>query len=171
MVFVTVGNALQGFKRLLNGVDRMVAEGVFKGDEILIQSGNNARFHSLHGRQLDFMAMEHFVEAVQRADLVICHAGAGTLFHIFQSGKVPVVMPRRKLYGELVDDHQLELAEVLAAENRIVIAYEPEDLSSAIAEARRRRAEEIPSLHPRMISLVTQAIAEIMAQKANLSLK
>lgn len=171
MVFVTVGNSLQGFDRLLKGVDRLAALSVLKGDEILVQSGNNAGFRSVHGKQVDFLAMEQFVDAVQRADLVICHAGAGTLFHVFQCGKIPVVMPRRKCYREHVDDHQLELAEVLAAEGRIVIAYEPEDLPNAVAEARRRRAERIPSSNPRMISLVAQAIEELLKQKKKSSLQ
>ena len=166
MIFVTVGNATQGFHRLLNAVDRLAGEGLLKGDEVLIQAGKSAGFRSSRCKVVDFLAVERFVEAIREADLVICHAGAGTLFHIFQSGKVPVVMPRRKLYGEHVDDHQLELAEALAQEGRIIQAYEPQDLSDAVTEARARKAKGIPPSPSRMLSLVAQAIEELMAQKA-----
>lgn len=41
MIFVTVGNANQGFKRLLEAVDEMAGLGIFKSEEIIVQSDSN----------------------------------------------------------------------------------------------------------------------------------
>jgi len=165
MIFVTVGNATQGFRRLLNAVEALAAEGLFKDDEVVIQSGNTSNFCSLRGKQERFLPMEQFSEMIAKANLVICHAGAGTLFHVLQARKVPVVMPRRKHYGELVDDHQVELTEALTSQGRAIPAYEPEDLRAAILDAQSRR-NKTPSSPLLMLKLVEESIAELVGHSS-----
>ncbi len=165
MIFVTVGNATQGFRRLLNTVDQLAADGFFKGDEVLVQFGNNPGFQASNCKQEAFLSLEQFSATISKADLVISHAGAGTLLQLLQAGKIPVVMPRRKQYGEVVDDHQVELVKALAAEGRVIPAYEPEDLPEAIEEGRRGKTQPIPPPPSRMLDLVAQAIAELLSPK------
>lgn len=164
MIFVTVGNATQGFRRLLDAISKLAEQGVFDEETVVIQSGSNPGFQSSHCEQTDFLPMDRFGEMIREADLVISHAGAGTLLHVLQAGKVPVVMPRFKRYGEHVDDHQVELVKTLASKGRVVPAYEPEDLPEAIAEAWRRSAHQVPSPPSRMITLVRQGIEELIGK-------
>ncbi|MBN4054814.1 hypothetical protein JYT87_03805, partial [Nitrospira defluvii] len=81
-------------------------------------------------------------------------------------GKTPIVMPRRKKYGEHINDHQVQLVQALAAEGRIIPAYEPEDLPRAIEEVKRIRGLGSKGLgitgKNRMVELVGKAIEEIM---------
>lgn len=161
MIFVTVGNANQGFERLLQTVERLVAEG-FIANDVLVQAGNNPDFRPLHCKVVSFLPLAEFERCVSEAQTIISHAGAGTLIHVLKAGKIPVVMPRRKKYDEHVDDHQMEIVEVLAAEGRLIPAYEPEDLPTAIAEANRRSAQQPPPTPVRMIELVSQAIEELL---------
>ena len=142
MIFVTVGNATQGFRRLLDAVDRSAGEGAFGKETVFIQSGNNPGFRPSHCKHEAFLSMDAFETKIHEADLIISHTGAGTLWHALRAGKIPVVMPRQKKYGEVVDDHQLEIAKALAAEGRVVPAYEPEDLTRAIKEAMKRQGLE-----------------------------
>ena len=44
------------------------------------------------------------------ADLVIAHAGVGSALTALDQGRAPVLLPRLKEYGEMVDDHQLMIA-------------------------------------------------------------
>jgi len=162
VVFVTVGNATQGFRRLLDAVEKLAAEGAFASETVFIQSGRNPEFRTAHCVQEAFLPSDRFAEVMAKADLVICHAGAGTLFNALQLGKVPVVMPRRAKYGELVDDHQLGLVRALALDRRIIPAYEPPDLPAAIALGRELRLPPSTTLPSRMLSLVTEAVKEIM---------
>ena len=165
MIFVTVGNPTQGFRRLLDAVDRLGGEGFFNEEMVLIQSGNNAGFCPTNCKHEPFLAMEDFARKVNEAELIISHAGAGTLLHVIQAGKVPVVMPRQMRHGEHVDDHQVELTKVLASEGRVIPAYEPEDLPGAIEEARRRNTQPVPSPPSLMLNLVAQAIEELLNRK------
>ncbi len=165
MIFVTVGNPTQGFRRLIEAVDRLGGEGFFNEEMVLIQSGNNSDFRPSNCKHEPFLAMEDFEKKVNEAELIISHAGAGTLLHVIQAGKVPIVMPRQKRYGEHVDDHQVELTTALAAEGRVIPAYEPEDLPGAIKEGRRRNTQPFPHPPSRMPDLVGKAIEELINHK------
>lgn len=161
MIFVTVGNSTQGFRRLLDAADQAAGEGLFGGGSVFLQTGNTKGFRAAHCRQESFIEMERFEEMLRSASLVISHGGAGTLLQLFMAGKIPIVMPRLRRYGENVDDHQVELVEVLAAEGRVIPAYEPEDLANAIGQARTRNMKPLPPPPSRMIALVTQAIEDL----------
>lgn len=162
MVFVTVGNATQGFLRLLRVVEDVAINGCLRGEHIVVQSGNNNWSGPPNCQSQPFFPTREFLRLVREAEMVISHGGAGTIIQILQSGKAPVVMPRRRKHREIVDDHQMELVQALAKEGRVIPAYEPEDLPCAIEEARRRSAQPAPPAPTRMIRLVEQAIYEIL---------
>lgn len=162
MIFVTVGNATVPFSRLLNEVERLAEAGVFGEQPVIVQSGNNEAFCPKRCLKCSFISMEEFMTLVGEAELIVCHAGAGTLLHVLNAGKVPVVMPRRAQYGEVIDDHQLELVAALAEQHRIVPALEPDDLVYAIGKARQMQARPIPASAPMMVNLVAQAVEELL---------
>jgi exopolysaccharide biosynthesis glucuronosyltransferase PssE len=161
VIFVTVGNATTGFRRLLEAVDELAEAGAFGNDYVFIQSGNNPGFKPRYCEHETFITMELFSKSIQEANMVISHGGAGTLMHVLRAGKVPVVMPRRKHYGELVDDHQNDLVRSLAFEGRVIPAYETSDLAGAIAFARSVISPNCPPSPSRMILLVSNAIGEL----------
>ena len=161
MIFVTVGNATQNFKRLLDAVDVLAGQGQFKNEPVLIQSGNNPDFEPLHCEHKPFLSMGEFEQSIEDASLIICHAGCGTLLHALRAGKVPVVMPRLKKYGEHINDHQIQLVEALVDEGRIVVAFGPEDLPKAVVEAQQRAVAVSPAQPPPMLNIVRKAIQEL----------
>ncbi len=163
MIFVTVGNATQGFMRLLKGVDDLARQGAFGQEEIFMQVGHNPGFLSSHCKVEPFISMEEFQKRMSAASLIIAHGGC-TVFQAFRLGKLPVVMPRMKRFGEHVNDHQVTFVETLAREKRLVPAYSPEDLANAVKEARSRTPEPWPK--GQMQDLVRTAIEELLERKA-----
>lgn len=164
LIFVTIGNPTQPFLRLLKAVDQYAGQHLYQNEEkFFIQSGNNPDFHPSHCEYSPFVSMEEFEHYMEMADVVICHGGCGSIGPALRSGKVPVVVPRRKKYGEHVNDHQMQLTKVLADEGRVVPVYEIEKLSSAIAQARGRQAQPISTTTPRLLTLVSHAIEELVA--------
>ena len=65
---------------------------------------------------------------VRDADLVVSHAGAGSLFEALRAGKMVLAVPN----GALMDNHQVELASELAA-RKFLFWCEPSGLESALA--------------------------------------
>lgn len=143
MIFVTVGNATQGFGRLLKAVDDLARGGFFGREDVFMQTGHNPEFRSTASQVQPFISLIDFQRRISEASLIISHGGC-TVFQVLRAGKVPVVMPRMKKFGEHVNDHQVSFIEALARDQWIVPACHSEDLAQAIEEARRRKPRPWP---------------------------
>ena len=62
------------------------------------------------------------------ADYVITHAGVGSVMTAVRLGKVPIVVPRRQAEGEVINDHQFELATELSRMGWCRVASSLDDL-------------------------------------------
>jgi UDP-N-acetylglucosamine transferase subunit ALG13 len=95
------------------------------------------------------MQFPEMIESMEAADVVVCHAGAGSILCALRAGHTPVVVPRLKRYQETVDDHQVEFSRALAAEGKVIAVEDLDDLSAAVEGApSRRSAEERTGLLP-----------------------
>ncbi len=56
---------------------------------------------------------DRMLDETRRAAVVITHAGVGSVLTALQAGRLPVVVPRRAVEGEIADDHQLEVLDYL----------------------------------------------------------
>jgi UDP-N-acetylglucosamine transferase subunit ALG13 len=160
VVFVTVGNAQQGFRRLLDAVEALARKGAFGAEPVLVQSGHTTDFRPERCEAVPFLGPDDFNRALDEAELVISHGGT-TIMAIARLGKVPVAMPRRRRHGEHVNDHQVQLVEALAAEGLVIPANEADDLEDAVDRARAARGRPVRVPKSQMLALVGQAIAEL----------
>ncbi len=130
MIFLTVGTQL-GFDRLVQAVDELVAlnkitERVFAQ----IGPGRYLPKHMEYVRNLEKNAYDH---SLKSCDALISHAGMGSISMALQLNKPLLVLPRRKCFGEVVNDHQVDTARRFEALGHILVAYEPEELADKIA--------------------------------------
>ena len=59
--------------------------------------------------------IKHQVKSMMReADVVIAHAGCGSALAALKAGKYPVLIARDPAHGEVVDEHQIEIARWLS---------------------------------------------------------
>ncbi len=153
--FVTVGNATQPFSRLLDAVATLVAD---LPQPVFVQHGSTP-FAAEHCTCAAFVPMDEFERRVADADLLIMHAGAGSVLTAVRAGKVPVVMSRQAAHGEHVDDHQVEFARALAGIGRIVRAAEAPDLRTAVHTALARQRDAKASHDPpAAVAIVAEAL-------------
>jgi beta-1,4-N-acetylglucosaminyltransferase len=138
--FVSVGNATQPFTRLLEAVCELAPQ---FPQPVFVQFGSVPTFHCLSCNGVAYMGMGDFEQRISAAELLILHAGAGSVIHAIRAGKTPVVMPRRASLGEHVDDHQLEFARQLEKAGKILVAHDVATLASSAAMALQR--QRIPS--------------------------
>ncbi len=156
--FVSVGNATQPFSRLLDEVVRMAE---VLPQPIVVQHGATP-FQAVSCQAVPFVDMIEFERMVAGAELLILHAGAGSVIHAVCAGKVPVVMPRRVAFGEHVDDHQIEFAQALAAAGQVVVADEAIQLRDAVqkALALQRESGKASSDTSLMLKLIDETLAD-----------
>jgi UDP-N-acetylglucosamine transferase subunit ALG13 len=73
--------------------------------------------------------------AMRRADLVVSHAGVGSALGALEAGRMPILVPRRPEFDEIVDRHQQQAAHELEERGlalmREVDALTGEDLRRA----------------------------------------
>ena len=99
-----------------------------------------------------------------KASVVICHGGCGSISLALRAGKVPIVVPRQKRYGEHVNDHQLQLTQALASEKRVLPLYEIDDLPNVIAKAYDHQSQPVFRTHSPMVTLVSQVIESLASR-------
>lgn len=143
LIFVTVGHAIQGFDRLMRAIDEMTQAGTLQG-EIVVQHGHTG-VAPRGCAVVDFLSRDEFERHVGSALVVITHGGAGSVGKCLQAGKKPVVVPRRRAFGEHVNDHQIELVRELDTRGRIYAAYDIAALPAAVTKALERGGTQPPS--------------------------
>ena len=92
-------------------IDAILRTGL-AGDDTVWQLGVTER-GDLPGHVVDQISAVEFERHARSADVVITHAGVGTIMQLLDWGKSPVVVPRRRSAGEHVDDHQALITELL----------------------------------------------------------
>lgn len=103
------------FDRLVDSVAAVVKP----GDSVVWQLGVTDRT-DLRGEVHDQMNGDEFSARVSESDVVVTHAGVGTLLMLLDANKLPVAMPRLKDYGEHVDDHQEQVTEELESRGLVI---------------------------------------------------
>lgn len=127
MIFITLGTQKFPFTRLLKQVDNLIEQHLIN-DTVICQTGFTD-YYSKNMMCKKFIEREEFQTYLEMCDLVICHAGAGTITSALKKGKKTIIVPRLSQYGEHIDDHQLELSKAFSEKN---LAFECIDLNTLI---------------------------------------
>ena len=106
MIFVTVGTHEQQFDRLIKEVDRLRRNEDI-AEDVIAQIGFST-YEPESCQWSRFFPYEKMCEYVAEARIVITHGGPSSFLAPLQIGKVPIVVPRQKRFGEHVNDHQVE---------------------------------------------------------------
>ena len=138
-IVVTLGGGTHPFRRLVERLVRTLPSSA----EVIWQTGSTPTA-GLGIKATQTMPAAQLAAAIEDAEVVIAHAGCGSALTALNAGKYPIIVPRERRFGELVDDHQVELARFL--EGRDLALYRtPEtidldDLEAAAARRTSRRA-------------------------------
>jgi UDP-N-acetylglucosamine transferase subunit ALG13 len=159
MVFVTIGSSHFGFDRLILEVDRLAGTGVLS--DVVAQIGETTH-EPRHCRWQRFLPPAQMQATMQNADFVICHAGCGTLEDGLRLRRKMIVVPRLARLKEAPDDHQWEIARLLVAHNRILLASDVQELAFWIQEVHTWSPSFAP---PRVGNPVVEYIAEFILQE------
>jgi len=129
MIFLTVGTQFP-FERLVKAVDEACGAGLVN-EEIVAQVGD-VSYQPKHFRAVATMPKEEYDLCFRQVSAVISHAGMGTISMALELNKPLLAMPRLARYGEVVNDHQIELADRFAG--HILVARDESEIPRKIAE-------------------------------------
>jgi UDP-N-acetylglucosamine transferase subunit ALG13 len=144
MILVTVGTEKFPFNRLMHWIDALLRHNFLQEGqpEIVVQYGSCTYLPS-GVKVYPILPEAKFRKLMQQADLIVAHCGEGSI-NILEEIETPfILVPRCQSFGEHVDNHQIELAAVLAKSN-IPIAWSPGDLARFIAAPKRVALANFP---------------------------
>ena len=128
MIFVTVGTQLS-FDRLVEAVDLWAGSNL--SEKIFAQVGP-AKYKPVNFDSKEFINPDEADSLFQKSDLIISHAGMGSILTALKYRKPILIMPRKAGLGEHRNDHQLATAKWLGVKPGISVAWEVEDVQSIL---------------------------------------
>lgn len=130
-ILICVGASEFGLDRLLKYVDELCEEKVLDGNRIVAQTGCS-KYKPIYYKSFKLIDRDDFIKYVDKSDVMISHAGTGSVTPALKKGKKVIVFPRLKDYGEHIDNHQLELAEVFTVNGYTMCATTKEELKDSL---------------------------------------
>ena len=130
MIFITVGTDHHPFDRLIRAVDDLKGNEEIKDDVFVQKGSSDYDLKSCEGEA--FLPYDEMMGKIELARIVITHGGPGSIMPVLRLGKIPLVVPREKRFGEAVDDHQIAFGERLHKMGRILLVRNIEVLGEMI---------------------------------------
>lgn len=143
-VLVTVGSTNFKFDRFFKIMDEVVEEGVLDGKSVVAQTGIKD-YEIKNYDNFEFVSNEEMSSLQSDADVVICHAGTGTVTNSLLKGKKVIVFPRLKKFNEHESDNQLELAGAFRDAGYVEFATSKEELVDAIKNIKEFKPKKFVS--------------------------
>lgn len=137
MIFVTVGTQL-AFDRMVNAVDTWASS---SGNDVFAQVGpTDTKFN--HIQQSEFLEPEDFDHYFNSANIVIAHAGMGSILTAMSYGKRIIIMPRKADLGEHRNDHQLATARSFVGHAGVSVAWDEDELIALLHQIDSETTEQ-----------------------------
>lgn len=152
MTLVTLGTQHQEFTRLLDYIEKSDLKG-----EIIVQAGYT-KYESKRMKIFDFISFDEMEKYIDKSDLVITHAGTGSIVMPLKKDKKVIACARLSKFGEHVDDHQVELVDVFYSEGYILKIDEDTSLNEVLKNIKDFKPKKFVSNTEKFIENLEQEI-------------
>ena len=159
MIFLTVGSQMP-FDRLVSAVDRW-ADHAGRSD-VFAQIGDSL----LKPKAIEYtksLSPAQFTDRVASAELVVAHAGMGSILTALVYAKPLVLLARRGDLLETRNDHQLSTAKWLGRRSGIFVADSDKEIGECI-EAGLREAGPVRPIDDHASDELIERIAEFIVE-------
>lgn len=129
MILVTVGTQVP-FERLLQYIDSWLANKDEKV-EVIAQIGNSS-FKSTNFETFQSLQPAEFELLVDQCDLIVSHAGMGSILTALRVKKPIIIFPRKADLGEHRNDHQLATCRSFEETYGVYVARTEDELISLL---------------------------------------
>lgn len=138
MIFVTVGHQIP-FDRLIRAVDAWAGE--TGRTDVFAQIGTTA-YRPQYIEYKDKIDPIEFRQLMAEADLIVSHAGTGTILTALEVGTSILVMPRLGRLMETRNDHQVATAKRFQELKQVVVAQNERELVRMLGKVEHVKINE-----------------------------
>ena len=136
------------FDRLVRAAERLIEAGKLT-HPVIAQVGEGG-YQSPAVQAFESCDNAEMKRLLGESDLVITHAGTGSILSALEAGCKVIAIARSSVCGEHYDDHQQEILEELIARNAILGSKDPADLENLL--------EKVSSFRPQRIEISPEPI-------------
>jgi UDP-N-acetylglucosamine transferase subunit ALG13 len=134
-ILVTVGTDHHPFNRLIAWTNDWLAQHPDRIHGFFVQSGAASVTPACPSAR--FLDTTQLNALLDEADVMVCHGGPGSIADAWMRGQVPIVVPRLRRFGEVVDDHQVDFCRKLSELGRVRLAQGRAGLAGLLDDAAR----------------------------------
>lgn len=145
MIFVILGTQDKQFPRLLDAIQKQINLGNISKDEKIIVQAGSTKYKSKDMEIRGYIGVKKFEELMDEAELIICHAGVGTILTALKKNKKIIAAARLKKYGEHVNDHQLQILNNFNEEGYVLALDDFDRLDLLLGQAKTFRPAQFKS--------------------------
>ena len=91
---------------------------------------------------------------IKWADIIISHAGAGSIIDLLVSKKPFILFPRLKKFGEAVDDHQIEICKAFEKKYKVSYTTDAKELLEIVTRAKPIKLNKDSSLKKEISKII-----------------
>lgn len=157
MILVTVGTQKFPFDRLIEEVDKLAVQQKIK-EPVFMQIGTS-KYIPKYCEYERYLPAEVLAEKLKSCSLLITHSGVGMIRAACAEGKPIIVVPRKKEYGEHIDDHQIEIAKSFDRAHHVCLCQDSDDLEECIDKARHMTFERMKSGKKKIEEIILKFIS------------
>lgn len=143
MILVLLGTTKFDLSRILREIDALIKSKSITED-VVVQSGHTG-FTSPRFKDVGFVPMDELERLINKATIIISHAGTGSLVSSVKSNAKVIAVPRYRSLGEHIDDHQLDITREFVSLGYVLPFYLGDDLGLVLKCSRRFKKNEYKS--------------------------
>lgn len=129
MIFVTIGSQ-EPFDRLIEAIDFIAPS----FNTSIVAQVFRSNYKTKNIRTVEFISPIEYNEQIKQADIIIAHAGMGTILSVLQLQKPLIVVPRLAKYHETRNNHQVATAIEFEKMGYLRVAYDRDELQKHIKD-------------------------------------
>ena len=135
MILVMLGTQNNDFHRLLYEIEKNIEIGSIN-EEVIVQAGFT-KYKSNKMKIFDVTSKENLSKLINRANLIITHAGVGSIEMSLEQNKKVIAVPRLKKYGEHVNDHQKDIEQEFNKRGWLIGINDVSELGIALKKVKK----------------------------------
>lgn len=156
MIFVTLGTQDKSFVRLLDAIEEQIKCGNIK-EKVIVQAGYTD-YESSYMEVYKLMPMDEFDNYIKKCNLLITHAGVGSIMTGLNNNKKVIAVPRLKEYNEHTNDHQIQIAREFSKAGYIINLENVNNLSDTLKLVKTFKPKKLKSNNKNFVKIIEDFI-------------
>ena len=156
MIFVTLGTQDKAFSRLLDAIEKEIQNGNIK-EKVIVQAGHT-EYTSSNMEILKLIPMEDFDKYIKECDILITHAGVGSIMTGITNNKKVITVARLKEYDEHTNNHQVQIATEFSKQGYIIYLDNLDDLGKVLKNIKNFKPKKFKSNNKNFMNVIENFI-------------